>query len=141
VSDAEALFLTHWIPRPLPKRLGGRWRSKVARESTDAYREREALRKRERYAANLEAERAKARARYRADPSQLERKLVRNMTCQQRVRAAKADRRKYLRNRQQAIASATKHALDKRRATALLRAVLDVLEGRPASFHPKQTFG
>lgn len=139
VNPDDPAALLHMWPRPLPKRLGRVYRSKLAYQQET--RERAAALKRERYAANREAERAKARARYRADPSQLERKLRCNMTCQQRVRAARLETARYARHRAARITLATEGALARRRAKALLRAVLDVLDGRPARFHPKQTFG
>lgn len=124
----ERTFLMHWGARPLPKRLGGRWRSKVAREATPEYKAREAVRKRARYAANREHERAKARERYSADPKCLARKLRCNMTARQRVRAAKADRRKYERHREKMIAA----QVARDRAKRLFRHVLDLIDPPPA---------
>lgn len=105
----ERTAMTHWAPQPLPARLGGVWRSKVAYQQET--RERAAAQKRQRYAANREAERAKARERYHKDPACLARKLRCNMTLQQRVRAAKADRRKYLKHRAKALAYQRERAL------------------------------
>lgn len=105
LSVDDPRLLLYWLAQPgPPKRLGGVWVSKVIRESRPDVRAKRLAQKRARYAANKERERAKARARYHSDPRCLARKLRRNMTLRQKVRAAKADRRKYLKHRDKALA-------------------------------------
>lgn len=121
----DRLTLTHWAPRPLPKRLGGRWCRKVAYQQET--RERAAELKRARYAANREREAAKARARYQADPEKCRaRKRVENLTAAQQRKLRAAYRERYQRNRAARIAD----AMARDRGERFLRTVLDLLYPR-----------
>ena len=125
MSAGDCIGLTHWAPKPLPKRLGGRWVRKVVYQQET--RERAAALKRLRYAANQERERAKARAAYHADPDKFRaRKRVESLTAAQRRKLRQRYRERYRRQRAARIAD----AIARTRGARFLHAVLDLLEPR-----------
>lgn len=130
--------------------LMARWMA-VPRPCTK--RERDRVRQEAKYWSDPEHKRAQARGYYRAKRAKILRaRRVANLSPEQVERRRLRARLKYLRLRRKLKAKQLRYYRKNRRqinqerrlqarTVALLRAVLDLLDGRPARFHPQQTFG